>query len=218
MKLQLALDRLEVAEAIQLTKKVEDFIDWVEVGTSLIKEFGMRSVKEIKQAFPNKVIVADMKTIDNARYEFEMAFQAGADVVTVMGVSPIVTINACMEVAERSNKLVMLDLLNTSKEQLQELLKYKDAIFCVHVSKDEQEEFRAQNLGSRSGGLLIDSSLKQAVAGGITIDSLESLRKTLNPSVVIVGSAITKANNPSDVAAKFKQVVHKGNRVCQSSK
>ncbi len=210
MKLQLALDRLEIIDAIQLTKKVEDSIDWVEVGTSLIKEFGMRSVKEIKQAFPNKVIVADMKTIDNARYEFEMAFQAGADVVTVMGVSPIVTINACMEVAERFNKLVMIDLLNTSEEQVQELLKYQDAIFCVHVSKDEQEEFGAQNLGRKSAGTLIDSSLKLAAAGGITIDSLEILRKMLNPSVVIVGSAITNANNPSETAKEFKQAIHKG--------
>ena len=51
MKLQLALDRMEIDDAIQLTKKVEDSIDWVEVGTSLIKEFGMASVKEMKKSF-----------------------------------------------------------------------------------------------------------------------------------------------------------------------
>ncbi|MGG3466059.1 3-hexulose-6-phosphate synthase [Neobacillus pocheonensis] len=210
MKLQLALDRMTIANAIELTKKVEDSIDWVEVGTSLIKEYGMKSVKELKQAFPNKVIVADIKTIDNARYEFEMAFKAGADVATVMGVSPIVTIEVCLEVANRYNKLVMVDLLNTSEEQVRELRKYNQAIFCAHVSKDEQEEAGAQNLGTKNGSLLTDGSLQLAAAGGITMDSLESLRKTLNPAVVIVGSAITKASNPSEAAGKFKQAIQMG--------
>ncbi|WP_223594084.1 3-hexulose-6-phosphate synthase [Neobacillus bataviensis] len=210
MKLQLALDRMTVAEAIELTKQVEDSVDWVEVGTSLIKEFGMSSVKELKQAFPNKVIVADMKTIDNARYEFEMAFEAGADIATVMGVSPLVTIDACIKVAKRYNKLVMIDLLNTSKEQVTDLLKYNEAIFCAHVSKDEQEETGAKNLGTKHGGLLTDPTFKLAAAGGITLDSLESLRKTINPSVVIVGSAIAKANNPSEAAVKFKQAIGQG--------
>lgn len=203
MKIQLALDRMEVAEAIQLTRNVEDSIDWIEVGTSLIKEFGMASVKEIKQAFPTKTIVADMKTIDNARYEFEMCFQAGANVATVMGVSPLVTIDACMEVAKRYDKKVMIDLLNTSEEKIRELRKYTEAIFCAHVSKDEQEELGARNRGTEKSHLL--NGLQLAAAGGITLDSLDTLRKTLNPAVVIVGSAITKASNPSEAALLFKQ-------------
>jgi 3-hexulose-6-phosphate synthase len=207
MKIQLALDRMEVADAIQLTKKVEDSIDWVEVGTSLIKEFGMASVREIKQAFPTKTIVADMKTIDNARYEFELCFQAGADVATVMGVSPLVTIDACMEVAKRYNKQVMFDLLNTSNEQKRELLKYKEAIFCTHVSKDQQEGSGARNRGMKESVLFEGQSVQLAAAGGITLDSLDALRKTLKPAVVIVGSAITKAANPTDAAAQFNQKI-----------
>ncbi|WP_026695869.1 3-hexulose-6-phosphate synthase [Peribacillus kribbensis] len=207
MKLQLALDRMTIAEAIELTKKVETSVDWIEVGTSLIKEFGMNSVRELKNAFPDKVIVADMKTIDNARYEFEIAFQAGADVVTVMGVSPLVTIEACMETAERHNKAVMVDLLNTSDEQIQELVKFEKAVFCAHVSKDEQEESGAKNLGAKNDSLLTEQGLQLAAAGGITLESLEGLRKNLNPAVVIVGSAITKAADPSKAAQKFKQAM-----------
>jgi len=212
MKIQLALDRMEIAEAIEITRKVEKSIDWVEVGTSLIKEFGMASVRELKQAFPNKTIVADIKTIDNARYEFEMAFQAGADVATVMGVSPLVTIEACMDVAEKHGKTVLFDLLNTSEQQVQGLLKYKEAVFCAHVSKDEQEELGAAQRGSSTAynGLLAEKELQVAAAGGITIDSLESLRKSLNPAVVIVGSAITKASDPAKAAAQFKQEILKG--------
>lgn len=204
MKIQLALDRMRIADAIDLTKRVEDSVDWIEVGTSLIKEFGIDSIKEIKTAFPDKTIVADVKTNDNARYEFEMCFEAGADVATVMGVSPLVTIDICMEVAKAYNKKVMIDLLNTSGQQKRELQKYKEAIFCEHVSKDQQEEAGLANQGAAT---ILDTNLQIAAAGGITIDSLEGLKKALNADVVIVGSAITKANNPSEAAAKFKQKI-----------
>ncbi|MEH7081128.1 3-hexulose-6-phosphate synthase [Neobacillus drentensis] len=204
MNIQLALDRMEIAEAIELTKKVEDSIDWIEVGTSLIKEFGTASIKEMKQAFPHKQIVADIKTIDNARYEFELCFEAGADVATVMGVSPLVTIDTCMEVANRYQKKVMIDLLNTSDEQKQALQKYNDAIFCEHVSKDQQEELGSQNHVTKESDF---SAFQVAAAGGIKLDSIENLIESLNPAVVIIGSAITKAENPSAAAQQFKQII-----------
>ncbi|PFP24908.1 3-hexulose-6-phosphate synthase [Bacillus sp. AFS073361] len=206
MNIQLALDRMDIAEAIELTKKVEDSINWIEVGTSLIKEFGVKSIKEIKQAFPNKQIVADIKTIDNARYEFELCFEAGADVATVMGVSPLVTIDTCMEVANRYQKKVMIDLLNTSDEQKQALRKYNDAIFCEHVSKDQQEELGDQNQGTKPSDF---SGFQVAAAGGIKLGSIEDLIKSIHPAVVIIGSAITNAENPSVAAARFKQVISK---------
>ena len=213
MKIQLALDRMNIAEAIELTRKVEDSIDWIEVGTSLIKEFGVASIKEMKQAFPHKQIVADIKTIDNARYEFELCFDAGADIATVMGVSPLVTIDTCMEVAHRYQKKVMIDLLNTSDQQKRDLRKYKDAIFCEHVSKDQQEELGSQNHGTKPSDF---SGFQVAAAGGVTLDSIEDLVGSLNPAVVIIGSAITKADNPSASAAQFKQLIlqTEGNRTC----
>ncbi|MEH7157956.1 3-hexulose-6-phosphate synthase [Neobacillus drentensis] len=205
MKIQLALDRMEIAEAIEMTRQVEESIDWIEVGTSLIKEFGVSSIKEIRQAFPNKQIVADIKTIDNARYEFDLCFESGADVATVMGVSPLVTIDTCMEVANRYQKKVMIDLLNTSDEQKRELRKYKDAIFCEHVSKDQQEELGSQNQGISESAF---SGFQIAAAGGIKLDSIQELAQSLNPAVVIIGSAITKANHPSKAAAQFKQLIN----------
>lgn len=207
MKIQLALDRMEIEEAIQLTRLVESSIDWIEVGTSLIKEYGVSSINELKKAFPKKVIVADIKTIDNARYEFEMCFNAGADVATVMGVSPLVTIATCLEVARRFNKKVMIDLLNTSEEQKRALLKYSDVFFCDHVSKDEQEESGSRNPGTSGGVLYEDDSLQIAVAGGITLESFVNLKQKMNPTVAIIGSAITKAEDPAATAAKFKQMI-----------
>jgi len=210
MKIQLALDRLTIPEAIRLTSLVEPDIDWIEVGTSLIKEFGMESIREMKKAFPHKTILADTKTMDNAKYEAEISFTAGADIITVMGTAPKVTIETCIEIAKIYQKRVMIDLLNTSSEQLKSLLTIEDAIFCLHISKDEQE-LSGKNEWKNSQILAAypTSSHTIAAAGGITIDSLPQLLAD-GIDIAIIGSAITKAVNPSEAARQFKQLARGG--------
>lgn len=198
MNIQLALDRMAIEEAIGMAAAAEEYVDWLEVGTSLIKEFGMDSVRAMKKAFPNKVIVADMKTNDNAQYECRLCFEAGADIATVMGTSPLVTIEACIAEAEKRGKQMMIDLLHTTPAQ-QEMLSRYNAILCLHTSKDEQELGTKQN--SKTG---LQAGLKRAVAGGITLESLPAYKK-MNPLVFIIGSAITKAEDPARAAAAFKQ-------------
>ncbi|MEM1505113.1 3-hexulose-6-phosphate synthase [Domibacillus sp. 8LH] len=198
MNIQLALDRMTIEEAIGMAAAAEEYVDWLEVGTSLIKEFGMDSVRAMKKAFPNKVIVADMKTNDNAQYECRLCFEAGADIATVMGTSPLVTIEACIAEAEKRGKQMMIDLLHTTPAQREILSRY-NAILCLHTSKDEQELGTKQN--SETG---LQAGLKRAVAGGITLESLPVYKK-MNPLVFIIGSAITKAEDPARAAAAFKQ-------------
>lgn len=209
MNIQLALDRLSINEAVKITEEVRPYVNWIEVGTSLIKEFGMESVRTLRKSFPEKVIIADMKTFDNAQYEFQMCYDAGADVATVMGAAPIVSIETCMNIAEKSGKLLMIDLLNTSKDKLAKLAKYESAIFCLHVSKDMQElEGTKQNSKINIPDELRNvKNLKLAIAGGITIDSLKDLVID-NPHVVIIGSAITKAKNPREVAKIANDLVN----------
>lgn len=211
MNVQLALDRLTIEEAIKIATTVREYVDWIEVGTSLIKEFGMESVKQLRKAFPEKVIVADIKTFDNARYEFEMCYKAGADVATIMGAAPKVSIDICVRVAQECGKLVMFDLLNTSLTKLDELLEYKDAIFCGHVSKDQQEisgKTQTLNESKLPQCLIAGEGGRIALAGGITLESLPKLAE-IKPYVIIVGSAITKAKDPAKAAKEFKQLIFK---------
>jgi len=209
MKIQLALDRLSISEAIQVTSLVESSIDWIEVGTSLIKEFGMDSIKQLKQAFPQKAILADTKTMDNAKYELEISFAAGADIVTVMGTAPMITIETCIEIAKKYQKMVMIDLLNTSQEQQKKLFSLQDVILCKHIGKDEQE--LSKNSWNSSGFLKEEatSNILIAAAGGITLETFPQLIKD-QVDIAIIGSAITKAANPTEVAKKFNELAKGG--------
>ncbi|AEP00186.1 MULTISPECIES: 3-hexulose-6-phosphate synthase [Heyndrickxia] len=200
MKIQLALDRFTIQEAIEIAAKAEKAIEWIEVGTSLIKEFGVKSIYDIKNRFPDKTVVADIKTFDNAKYEFELCFRAGADIATVMGAAPPVTLRTCLDTAGQFDRQVMVDLLNTAAHQQKEIARLENIIVCQHISKDQQEEGGGGTWGRRAAS----RNQQLAVAGGISLENLAAVR-ALQPDVLIIGSAISKASDPLLAAQKIKE-------------
>lgn len=49
MELQLALDLVNIPEAIELVKEVEEHIDIVEIGTPVVINEGLHAVKAVKR-------------------------------------------------------------------------------------------------------------------------------------------------------------------------
>ena len=114
MKLQLALDDMPLLEAISFTKKVEEYIDIIEIGTPFIIDEGVNAVRELKKHFPTKEILADLKIMDAGAYEAELALKAGADYVTVLGVTDVLTVIGCVEMADKYNKEIVVDMICVS--------------------------------------------------------------------------------------------------------
>ena len=59
MELQLALDLVDIPEAIEIVKEVEEYIDIVEIGTPVVKIWGLEAVKQMKEAFPNLRVLTE---------------------------------------------------------------------------------------------------------------------------------------------------------------
>lgn len=97
MELQLALDLVNIPEAKQLVKEVEEYVDIVEIGTPVIINEGLRAVKEIKQEFPHLKVLADLKIMDAAAYEVMKASEAGADIITILGVAEDLSIKGAVK-------------------------------------------------------------------------------------------------------------------------
>src|SRR5437868_10835136 len=112
MKLQLALDLVNIPEAKELVREVEAYIDVVEIGTPVVINEGLRAVKEIKEAFPNLRVLADLKIMDAAGYEVMKASEAGADIVTVLGASEDMTIKGAVEEARKQGKQILVDMIS----------------------------------------------------------------------------------------------------------
>ncbi len=201
MKLQVAVDRVSIERAIDIIREVEEYADIVEIGTSLIKDFGLEAIRRIKREFPNKKILADIKTVDEAEYEFKAAYKAGADIATVLGGASLETIRICKRVANEYFKDYLIDLIEVSKDKQDLLKEFSDGIICIHLPSDKNSEELNELIVSTIDNLKGFNRL--AVAGGVRKNSIK-LMKDSNFEIVIVGSAITKAHNIKESAKAFK--------------
>ncbi|MEK6810114.1 MAG: orotidine 5'-phosphate decarboxylase / HUMPS family protein, partial [Candidatus Thermoplasmatota archaeon] len=137
--LQVALDFMHAKRAFQAAKEaVAGGADWVEAGTPLIKSEGVEVIRQLRRMFPDKVLVADLKIMDTGAFEVEIAAKAGADVITVMGVTDDATILEALKAARRYGAKIMVDLMRVEDKpkRAKELEALGVDYLNLHVSID----------------------------------------------------------------------------------
>lgn len=205
MKLQLAVDDLSVEEGLKLCKKIEDYIDIIEMGTPFLMREGLKAVTTFADAFPEKEILADLKIMDGGGYEASMAFDAKAAYITTMAVTDSSTIAGCVAAANKYNKLCMADMLCVSDFSVMapKLEEMGVHILAVHTGYDQQDKGKTP-LEELKELVKYRKKAKIAVAGGINSTTIDQYVE-LNPDIVIVGTGITHANDPVLEAKKIKE-------------
>jgi 3-hexulose-6-phosphate synthase len=109
---QISLDLTSIPEALETAKMaMRAGVDWLEAGTPLIIAEGMRGVRELRAAFPDTPIVADLKTMDGGWLEAELMAKAGASMVVVMGQAHIETVELVVRAGKDFGVKVMGDNL-----------------------------------------------------------------------------------------------------------
>ncbi|MBY3790311.1 3-keto-L-gulonate-6-phosphate decarboxylase UlaD [Photobacterium carnosum] len=108
--IQIALDQTNLNDAITVAAKVQNYVDVIEVGTILAFAEGMNAVKTLRSQYPKHILVCDMKTTDGGAILAEMAFEAGANWITVSAAAHIATIEACKKVADKFNQEIQIEL------------------------------------------------------------------------------------------------------------
>lgn len=204
MKLQLALDASNSRASKRILEQVSDLVDIVEVGTPLLMKEGVKVVTEIKNAYPQLEVLADLKIMDAGDIEANIGFEAGADIVTVLGVAHDVTIRRAVSQACILGKKVMVDLI--AVDNVQERIGQIEAIApdycCVHTAFDLQD----RGVDPLREIQLVQSALKRAqmaVAGGINPRILPNIL-AYRPAVVIVGGFITNHPDPRQAAHEIR--------------
>jgi bifunctional enzyme Fae/Hps len=111
----------------------------IEAGTPFIKREGMPGVRALRSIWKG-YIVADLKTSDGALYEVEMARNAGANAVTILGSSPLETLNLFIEHCNALGMDGMIDMLgvNDPLTVLRPLHK-PPAVVILHRGRDEEK-------------------------------------------------------------------------------
>jgi 3-hexulose-6-phosphate synthase len=204
--LQIALDFLQIKEALNIASLTSQYIDIIEAGTPLIKSEGIRVVEILKKNFHEKKIFADLKTMDAGALEAKMAFDAGADMISVCAQASIETIIGAIEETRRHNKKIVIDLIGSMDWNLRakEIQHLAPDYFCIHISLDEQR--RGKKTFSGLDKYKKEIQIPFCIAGGIKPEDLP-LIMPFQPSIIIVGGYITKAEKPDEAARTIKEAI-----------
>ncbi|EJQ37594.1 3-hexulose-6-phosphate synthase [Bacillus cereus] len=207
MKLQVAIDRVHLEDAVALAKQLDGKTDIVEMGTSLVKDYGNIAIRSLREVLPNTQLLVDSKTIDEGAYEFEQGFKNGGDILTVMGAASLDTLKVCYDVTQKRNKTMMIDLLELSDEKIERIKDFPEAIYALHHSIDRTDKLDA-TASVAAFKEKFPEIKRLAIAGGIDLAQAKALAEQRIIELVIVGSNITKADNLLKATNKFMGVVH----------
>jgi len=211
--LQVALDLINGHRALQIAKEaIEGGADWLEAGTPLIKSEGLEIVRKLKREFPDKTIVADMKTMDTGALEVEIASKAGADVVCILGVADDETIKEAVRASRKYGTKVMVDVMGVDNKvkRAKELEKLGVDYICVHVGIDEQ--MRGENPIEITKEIVKNINIPVAIAGGLNSETVVDAVNA-GASIIIVGGAITKAPNVTEATRMIKKAMSERKRI-----
>ncbi|HWP99543.1 MAG TPA: orotidine 5'-phosphate decarboxylase / HUMPS family protein [Vicinamibacterales bacterium] len=184
---QVALDLTSLDEALALAEAaVRAGVDWIEAGTPLILAHGLRAVERLRSRFPDRPIVADSKIMDAGYLETELAAQAGASLVVVMGQAHDSTIRRAVDAARRYGIKVMGDNLAAPDRVAcaRRLAALGVDVVIHHIGYDERGESGASPLDELEAVARAVPVPVQAV-GGLSVEQIVECPARGAPIVVL---------------------------------
>lgn len=209
MRLQYAMDRGTVDEALVMLRRLEGVIDIFEVGTPMLLRFGLGAVKAVKRAYPALTVLADAKIMDGGEFEADHCYQSGADIVTVMGLANRSTVEGALKSARHAGGRLLADMMNVRELEAEsaELVKLGVDYLCVHNASDVLDMERAVSEAERVALAVAPGRL--VIAGGVNPETIGGFKR-FSPEVLVVGSAISHAADPRAMAVALREIYEGG--------
>lgn len=190
--IQIALDQTKENNAFAVLSHFHRNIDIIEVGTILSFSEGIQVTKDLRKHYPNHILVCDMKITDGGTILSQMAFEAGANWVTVSAAAHIATIEACKAMADKFDGEIQMELYgNWTIEEAKKWISLGIKQVIYHRSRDAElagTRWTASDLDKML--LLSRLGFELSITGGIVPKDIY-LFKDINVKAFIVGRALT---------------------------
>jgi bifunctional enzyme Fae/Hps len=111
----------------------------IEAGTPLIKRYGTRVIRDLRETAKDAFIIADLKTLDVGKVEVDIAYEDTADAVVAAGLAPPETLDAFVHEAKRLGIYGAVDMLNVGDPlgKLKQLKEFPDMVI-LHRGIDQE--------------------------------------------------------------------------------
>ncbi|MDX1611723.1 MAG: 3-hexulose-6-phosphate synthase [Candidatus Thermoplasmatota archaeon] len=212
-RLMVALDQMNLERALAMAKDaVEGGVDILEAGTPLIKSEGLEAVRQLRKAFPEMPVFADMKTADTGALECEIAAKAGASMVGILGSASDETIQEAVRAGRKYGAEVVVDMIGVPDmvQRAREVEAMGAGYISLHVGIDEQ--MRGQVDFQFVQEIAQAVSIPVMVAGGLTSETAPEVAG-YGAQVIVVGGAITKAKDIQAATARIQEALSTGEAI-----
>lgn len=210
-KLQIALDTYDLPSALTPLQKAAAHIDVIECGTILCLAEGMRAVKIIRSLFPEKTLLADVRIAEAGSLISKMAFDAGANWVSVVSGATMTTAEAVMKEATKRGGEVQIELIDGwTWEQVKQWRSLGVPQIITHRSRDAEAkgELTWSEKDFDEIRKLNNLGFKVTVTGGVVPQDI-LLFKGVPVFVFIAGRGIYAAPDPALAAKTFQDAIGK---------
>lgn len=196
--IQIALD----IPSLERTKKIIGVLPKsdrliLEVGTPLLKKYGTRVIRDLRELAPDMFIVADLKTLDVGKVEVDLAFDETADAVVASGLAAPATLNKFIYEAKRLGIYAVVDMMNVEDpvQKLRMLQTFPDIVILHRGIDVEKRTGKTRwDLIKEMRQAFKEQKFLVAVAGGIIPETApEALAR--GADIIIVGRYITQSKD-----------------------
>jgi len=204
--LQIALDvpNLERTKTI-ITSLPESDRLILEVGTPLLKKYGVKVIRDLREVAKDYFVIADLKTLDVGKVEVDLAFEETADAVVVAGLAAPETINEFIHESQRLGIYGIMDMMNVENPiaKLKSLKNFPDVVILHRpIDVEKAGKQHAWGMIKEIKQTFKDKKFLVAVAGGITPYNMQEALSQ-GADIVIVGRYITQSRDVERATRDF---------------
>lgn len=204
MKLRISFDNIEQDKILEVASQVAKYADAIEIGPFLLYKHGTKLIESLIQTVPEIVIAADAKIISRGKEISQLMVDAGATWVTVMaGTDKEVIHNVCSTL-HANNRKAMLDVRDTASAG-QSALEAKSLGIDAILFQAPYELDNPVNFIDKWDMLRGNTQLPIYISTKVTRENIHKIIE-FQPAGIIVGQAITGAQDPAAEAEFFKNL------------
>lgn len=192
-------------------EKIADNITTVALSEKIIEENAVDVIDDFKKLYPDKTIIADIKTNYEIMEPSRLCFMMGADMVSVSIAADASRIRELMEYAHENGKKVCLDISDTEPRFYKTFVDKINEIAPDYVIFNFTGEVFADEPGifARKDAILLLKKLeinsKLILSGAITTEYAVELNE-LKPEGVMVEGVIERSLFPLNIIKKLETI------------
>jgi 3-keto-L-gulonate-6-phosphate decarboxylase len=206
MKLHFTLNLPDMDQALTIAKQTAEYADILGVGSLLLYKEGIKAIQTFRATFPNKEIFAEARISERAEDAVSMMATAGANHISVLACAPQSTIKKAVEKAKDFDVKIALDLLGAPSLGQIAMDAKTLGITTLIVHRPLTKQGDMAELDAEWHNVKENTKLPIFITGKIDESTIQHIL-SLKPSGIMIGTAITKADNPAKAAYFFKSLI-----------